>query len=453
MKFIAITTVLLTSLLSATSALEPAPPTNSFHERRQVAGGMETQNLVVAEGMLNSARSGSVGKIRRRRLQEAQERKCVKFPSTDCEKCMDTLVSTAIFEVMGCGVAALGVGAVGGGATAALAAMGFLACDGVAYSSYEKGLIDNSSKFRADNNLLSWRSKYQMDMGHLLGLLCSTSEAFCDARAYLEEKFRDKPKELAWLNSATSTSLEDILSTTRAAEAKHRGDSRSSSPFMSGLNGLSKRIRFYGQVFDTLSQHHPEYVSLVWGMMKFILMVSSQPIDPKPLQGPSVHVLTTFQGIIEYANTVAQFSQELSNIAEILSIVKVSADLYQTDQMKDAVANLYAQVLLFLRKATKWYTLRRARRVLSTLWTPYEIKYKAIAEEIKACALSINRISDMEERVELRDVNTFLRIVSDKSEARDSKTLAMQCVFADTQSKQAGILNELLQNQKRERTL
>ncbi|KAF6812832.1 hypothetical protein CMUS01_12975 [Colletotrichum musicola] len=103
---------------------------------------MQTQNLVRANSILNSARSSSVGKIRRRRMQEAQERKCVKEPATECNKCMDTLVSTAIFEVMECGIAALGVGAVSGGAVAALAAMGFLACDGIVYSSYEKGLIE-----------------------------------------------------------------------------------------------------------------------------------------------------------------------------------------------------------------------------------------------------------------------------------------------------------------------
>jgi hypothetical protein len=30
---------------------------------------------------------------------------------------------------------------------------------------------------------------------------------------------------------------------------------------------------YYGQVLDMLAQHHPEYVSLAWGTLKFILMV------------------------------------------------------------------------------------------------------------------------------------------------------------------------------------
>jgi len=30
---------------------------------------------------------------------------------------------------------------------------------------------------------------------------------------------------------------------------------------------------YYGKIMDTLAQHHPEYVALVWGAMKFVLIV------------------------------------------------------------------------------------------------------------------------------------------------------------------------------------
>jgi len=31
---------------------------------------------------------------------------------------------------------------------------------------------------------------------------------------------------------------------------------------------------YYGNIFDVLAQHHPEYVALAWGAMKFLLVVS-----------------------------------------------------------------------------------------------------------------------------------------------------------------------------------
>ena len=33
------------------------------------------------------------------------------------------------------------------------------------------------------------------------------------------------------------------------------------------------RVQYYGNVMDVLVQHHPEYVSLAWGTMKFFFVV------------------------------------------------------------------------------------------------------------------------------------------------------------------------------------
>ena len=40
------------------------------------------------------------------------------------------------------------------------------------------------------------------------------------------------------------------------------------------LVALSERITCYGQIFDVLVQHHPEYVALAWGAFKFVFVVS-----------------------------------------------------------------------------------------------------------------------------------------------------------------------------------
>lgn len=39
------------------------------------------------------------------------------------------------------------------------------------------------------------------------------------------------------------------------------------------LTALSERITYYGQVFDVLIQHHPEYVSLAWGTFNLVFIV------------------------------------------------------------------------------------------------------------------------------------------------------------------------------------
>jgi hypothetical protein len=43
------------------------------------------------------------------------------------------------------------------------------------------------------------------------------------------------------------------------------------------LERCSSRIMYYGKIFDTLAQHHPEYIALAWGAVKLVLMVSQPP--------------------------------------------------------------------------------------------------------------------------------------------------------------------------------
>lgn len=40
------------------------------------------------------------------------------------------------------------------------------------------------------------------------------------------------------------------------------------------LTGLSEKLLHYGNIFDVLIQHHPEYVSLAWGTFKLLFVVS-----------------------------------------------------------------------------------------------------------------------------------------------------------------------------------
>ncbi|KAM7211291.1 hypothetical protein V8F06_013323 [Rhypophila decipiens] len=232
------------------------------------------------------------------------------------------------------------------------------------------------------------------------------SEAFQDVVQYLELEFARDAKALAWLKSVKSTSINDLLETTRDVENKYTESSRSKQGVRKWLTGLSSRIMHYGKVMDTLAQHNPEYVSLVWGVVKFILM-----------------------GIINHGNLVAQFSQAISMIAEVLPITQLSLELYQSDHMKNAVANLYAHILLFLKQAVKWYTVGPAGRALTALFKPFELSYKDTLEQIRLCARTIDSIASISVKAEVRDMNIFLQEESQRLVKRDEKLHEMQHRF------------------------
>ena len=48
------------------------------------------------------------------------------------------------------------------------------------------------------------------------------------------------------------------------------------------LTRLSEKLVYYGNIFDVMAQHHPEYVSLAWGTFKLLFVVST-PIFPRTL--------------------------------------------------------------------------------------------------------------------------------------------------------------------------
>ncbi|KAI0430409.1 hypothetical protein F5Y09DRAFT_307743 [Xylaria sp. FL1042] len=248
------------------------------------------------------------------------------------------------------------------------------------------------------------------------------SEAFQDAIQYLEKGFAGNTAALSWLKTVESTSLDDLLETTRYVEDKYDRSSRNRPGLISWLRGLSTRVMYYGRVLDTLAQHHPEYVSLVWGVVKFVLM-----------------------GIINHGNLVVQFSQALSMISHVLPITKLSAELYQTDQMKDAVANLYAHILLFLKQVVRWYVVGPAGRALTALFKPYELSYKDTVEQIRLCANAIDDIANIAVKAEVREMNVFLHEQSERLAERETKLHDMQAKFEVAQVDMSTTVGRILQ--------
>lgn len=136
-----------------------------------------------------------------------------------------------------------------------------------------------------------------------------------------------------------------------------------------------------------LAQHHPEYVALVWGAMRFILVVS-------PPNVCCCRFLThlRLQGIINHERLVQEFGRAIIEIGDALPQVDLVAHLYQIDDMRDAIARLYTQIPRLLSRALTWYKSRGFEKPISVILSPNELRYKDIVNQIEACSRSVNRI-------------------------------------------------------------
>jgi hypothetical protein len=93
----------------------------------------------------------------------------------------------------------------------------------------------------------------------------------------LKRKFVGDPEALDWIEGHKS--LDEIRTEAKDVETRYTATGATGWGVLQHMRRISSFIVIYGQVLDTLSQHHPEYVALAWGALKFVLMVRARVSD------------------------------------------------------------------------------------------------------------------------------------------------------------------------------
>ena len=68
--------------------------------------------------------------------------------------------------------------------------------------------------------------------------------------------------------------MEDIQKCVSEAKATY-DDHLKNTKVRKQLVRFSARVKHYGNIMDVMVAHHPEYVALAWGAMKFCFTVSN----------------------------------------------------------------------------------------------------------------------------------------------------------------------------------
>jgi hypothetical protein len=76
--------------------------------------------------------------------------------------------------------------------------------------------------------------------------------------------------------------LRDVQESVAQSLAKYEASQTHTGAARKWLHKVALRIQFYGNVLDVIAQHHPEYVSLAWGAIKFLLQVCNSRVQLKP---------------------------------------------------------------------------------------------------------------------------------------------------------------------------
>lgn len=185
--------------------------------------------------------------------------------------------------------------------------------------------------------------------------------------------------ERTWLRRQHTIS--DVQGAVAQALKEYRDRSKGSK-VQEWLVSCSAKVMHYGQILDTFSNHHPEYVSLAWGAMKFL-----------------------FMSVLAHEELLAEISKAIANLGDVLPRTELHSILYPTARMREAVALLYAKIIEFIVQAIKWCKKGKLRHAFTAIAHPFELKFKAITDEITLRSRRVDDLASAASKAEIRDLH------------------------------------------------
>ncbi|KAL7768675.1 hypothetical protein ACKLNR_000059 [Fusarium oxysporum f. sp. zingiberi] len=220
---------------------------------------------------------------------------------------------------------------------------------------------------------LVFQSWYKGDDASKAGI---AQEAFKSVKKHFEQSNSLSGDEKALLGKKSS--LQDVEKAVSDAFAKYEAKSEASKT-RKWLQKASESICHYGQVLDVFVQHHPEYVSLAWGLMKVM-----------------------FISVVNHGETLKLLSKSLYEVAQRLPRIEHLSALYPTKNMKLAIESLYSCIMEFLLIAHSWCNESKFKHIYHSFTRPHELRYSDLLQRIGTCTDNINELATVGSQTELR---------------------------------------------------
>ncbi|KAI0153574.1 hypothetical protein BJ166DRAFT_533117 [Pestalotiopsis sp. NC0098] len=242
-------------------------------------------------------------------------------------------------------------------------------------------------------------------------------DAFNEAKVKFGKDLSKDGRKIELVDSKES--LEEVREMAAKAMDKYNC-SKTHSEAKMWLWKFSSTARLYGDILDVFVQHHPEFVALAWGAMKLLL--------------------TAF---VNHDKTITRLAKGLSLIADSLPCIDFMSQLYPTDLMKTAIAEVNAYILRFLIRAYDWYREGTWKHVLHSLTRPAELRYDDILEAISQRTARIKDLASYGGQgkmhnmsIKIDEVNTKLEHLQTAMSLQYNSMVSMNAQLTDLQFSQ-----------------
>ncbi|KAH7397488.1 hypothetical protein BKA66DRAFT_454442 [Pyrenochaeta sp. MPI-SDFR-AT-0127] len=208
--------------------------------------------------------------------------------------------------------------------------------------------------------------------------------AFEEGLEFFKSELTSDPKKRARIDSFNAATLQDVLDEVSIARTRYV-TKHANSKTRECIVAFSRRVHYYGKVLDVMVQHHAEYASLAWGMMKVV-----------------------FGAIVEHERLGITIVSAMNDIADALPRIELAELLYPSPEMKFAIAVLYSHIIKFLLRATEWYESSRMSRAVQSITRPAALRYDDLIADIEKSTRKVCDLSAAGSQAEQRDMHSTL---------------------------------------------
>lgn len=188
----------------------------------------------------------------------------------------------------------------------------------------------------------------------------SAVDAYHDALIYLGQILKSDDLDSILSPSSTIKGLHEIAIGIQKAQSNVL-DQRKIALFVDVLDHFSG-------VFDVLSQCEFGYMTLIWGSLKFVLLIAKSHYE-----------------------TLYKFTDMMIEIGTNLERIQLYRHVFPTSRMLQLVSQLYAAIVEFLQGFILYLKHGSVRRVLGNLTKPFDLEFGRLVARIRSLEQTIEK--------------------------------------------------------------
>ncbi|KAJ4858273.1 hypothetical protein T069G_06540 [Trichoderma breve] len=222
---------------------------------------------------------------------------------------------------------------------------------------------------------------------------------FEEALAEFSAEFSKDGKQQQWITDSKYGNFESVLASVEEARVYYE-ERKGNSRLRKGLLHLSEKLYSYSSIMDVLLPQQPEYSTLAYSAMKFLLL-----------------------SVINHHKLVSQLCVGLNSIAHVISRAQLIIRLYPTRQIRQVIVEIYVNILKFLLRALSWYRESKMTHMLQSITMPTKLRYGDILATISSLSDTMSKMALDSSHAEQRDMHTCIaQMMHEQKLTRESIT-------------------------------